>query len=193
MKRAACGLPLISEDFELMKENFRRKEVVDNQEAKKHHIILSEQMKLEAIQRPKAKSDMTITIAIAGVAVCAVLGFPAAYIFQFFQLFTMFVFDSLELFFSSGPHPEVWSESFNDSFFYASYSSRYLFCTSFMIMGFGWLDYDSEKESNMIEFGIRILGTILFAIIGLFNIQLLISAFIGPPFILFALLITSKR
>lgn len=193
MKRVACGLPLISDDFDLMKENFMRKEVVDAQEAQKPHIRLSEQMKLDAMKRPKPKEKMTILIAAAGIAGCAALGFPAAYVFQFFQIFAMFVFDTLELFLVSGPHPEAWSDSFNDSFFYASYQSRYLFWTSFMVMFFGWAFYDEDNESDLVGLVVRIIGTASFVIIALVNVQLLISALIGPMFIFFGLLLTAKR
>ena len=192
-KRSACGLPLISKDFELMKENFMRKEVVDNQVAQEQHIKLSGQMKLNAMQRPKHKDKMTIEIAAGGIVLCAILGFPAAYVFQLFQLFTMFVFDTLEVFIDSSPHPEAWSESFKDSFFYADFTSRYLFWTSFAIMFFGWTSYEEDNDSDTIGFCIRIVGTVLFIVIALVNINLLISVLVGPAFIFFGLLLTAKR
>ena len=196
-KRRVKGLPLTADDFDWMKENFRRKELVEKQrETEEYEISLSERMKREAENnRPPQfiKGDMTLQMALGGICACFVLGFPMAYIGQLFQLFTMFIFDMLGIFISSGPHSEVWSESYQDSFLYADFSSRYLYWTSLMIAALSWINYNPKYEAGKIERNLRIGGTLLFLIVTLMNFNLFISSIVGPLFLIVGLFITAKR
>jgi len=194
-KRRVEGLPLIANDFDLMKENFRKKELsAKRQESEEYEISLSECTKREANRPPQLiKCDMTLQMALSGIGVFIVLGFPMAYIGQLFQLFTMFIFDMLGVFMSSGPHPEVWSESYKDSFFYANFSSRYLYWTSLMIATWSWINYDPRYEAGEIERNLRIGGTGLFLIVALMNFNLFVSSIVGPLFLIVGLFITAKR
>lgn len=196
-KRRVKGLPLIADDFDWVRENFKRKELAEKQlEAEEYEISLSERMKREAENnRPpqSIKGDMTLQMVLGGVCACFVLGFPMAYIGQLLQMFTMFIFDMLGIFISSGPHSEVWSESYQDSFLYADFSSRYLYWTSLMIAAWSWINYNPRYEAGEVECNLRIGGTILFLIMALVNFNLFISSIVGPLFLIVGLFITAKR
>lgn len=191
-KRSVQGLPLLSEDFDMMRENFSKKEWVEKQPQTSHSEPL-EREALEHIQNEQEKPAMTLKAALIGIVVCVVLGFPMAYIGQLLQLFSMFVFDVLEILFTSGPRPEVWSETFKDSFFYAEFPNRYIYWTSLILAIWNWYGYDSKREAKGIELYLRVGSTALFAVVALLNIGLFISSVIGPLFILFGLFITAKR
>lgn len=196
-KRRVKGLPLIADDFDWVRENFKRKELAEKQrETEEYEISLSERMKREAENnRPPQfiKGDMTLQMALGGICACFVLGFPMAYIGQLFQLFTMFIFDMLGIFISSGPHSEVWSESYQDSFLYADFSSRYLYWTSLMIAAWSWINYNPRYEAGVVERNLRIGGTILFLTMALVNFNLFVSSIVGPLFLIVGLFITAKR
>lgn len=195
-RRRAQGLPLIANDFDLLRSNFKKKELAEQQWNNEREISLSERMKQEAISNypPQSfKRGRTSENVLGGVVVCLLLGFPVAYIGQLFQLFTMFIFDSLTLFFTSGPHPEVWSDSFHDSFFYADYTSRYLYWTAFMIAAWSWIDYHPNEKIDDIVKCLRIIGTGVFLIVSLLNINLFVGSILGPLLIIFGLFITAKR
>lgn len=204
-KRKVQGLPLIGDDFDLLKENFKRKELAEKSSREKttpkqmmdnHSQIDIErveeewQKKIQQLQYGRKKSDSYL---LGGVGVCLLLGIPVAYIGQLFQLFTMFVFDTITLFFSGGHHPEVWSESFNDSFYYAEFPNRYFYWTSLMIAAWSWIDYHPKRKSEGIELHLRIIGTGLFIIASLLNFNLFISSIFGPLFLIYGLAITAKR
>lgn len=189
-KRRVKGLPLLSEDFDLMKENFRKKELVEMPRWKRAKLN-----RVEPAQSvtPVSQPSMTISSALCGFAVCLMLGVPAAYVGQLLQLFTDFVFGILGVFFTSGPHPEVWSESFKDSFFYADFLNRYVYWASLILAIWSWDDFNPKFETKGLELYMRIGCTSLYVIIALLNFGLFISTIVGPLFIIFGLLLTAKR
>ena len=82
----------------------------------RHETKTSQQMKEEAMAKVVAgnakcygaNDSMDVAAILGGVVICAILGFPAAYIGQIFQLLSMFLCDTFRVFTASGPMPEIW-------------------------------------------------------------------------------------
>ena len=86
-KRRVKGLPLIADDFDWMKENFKKKGFAE--QSGKEQEQLSEQMKREVLQRqPSTKSGNDLMILLGGFAVILIIALPVAYLFPILTLFT---------------------------------------------------------------------------------------------------------
>ena len=200
MSRMASGLRPISGNFDLMRENFGKKELAERKKEQEERmaqseIYLSEQMKLEAMRRHSLQNlnNMTLEMALGGIGVCLLLGFPMAYFGQLFQIFTEFIFNMLGTFLESGPHPENLFESYGDNFFYADFANRYVYWVSLMVAVWSWSGYDSRFEAGKIDHFMRVVFTTVFLIVALTNFNLFISSILGPLFVIFGLLITARR
>lgn len=183
-KRSAKGLPLIVKNFDLMKENFRKKEFVEQE-----RII--EQVKIETSQHSlSSKSENDLKNLLNVVVVIFLVSFPAAYLFPILTIFTEFLFDSVVLFFGGGTSLNGLDEPIKDSFFYSEYWSRYIYCVSLMSVAWVWID-GLQKDDIMRT--IQIVVIIVFIFVALLNINLVIGTIFGPIFIIFGLFITAKR
>ena len=166
-----------------------------------HEIKTSQQMKDEAMAKVVAgnakcygvSDNMDVSTIFSGVAVCAILGFPAAYVGQIFQLLSMFLCDTFRVFTASNPMPEIWSESFRDSFFHAEFWNRYWYWTLLMAALFSWSNYNPSSKANETETTFRIVVSVAFVIVALMNFNLFISSIVGPIFLVFGLFVTAKR
>lgn len=187
-KRRVKGLPLIADDFDWMKENFKKKGFAE--QSGKEQEQLSEQMKREALQRqPSTKSGNDLMILLGGFAVILIIALPVAYLFPILTLFTEFLFDIIDLFSGNSTPLNGFEEPIKESFFYSEYWSRYLYCASLMSVVWVWVD-GLQKDNTMRV--VQMVMTGIFILVALFNINLVIGTVFGPIFIIFGLLITAK-
>ncbi len=188
MKRRVKGIPLISEDFDLMKENFRQKELVE----KTHPISAlsrSEQMKLEALERVKKEKHSNNTSdfesVLRNIGIAFLIGFPAAYLFQICQIITEFLFGVTDTFLGNYDYSLETNKAF-----YSSFWERYLYCVSLISMLSVWAEGKTSDENvKMLQYVV----TAFFIIMSVLCPNLFISIIIGPLFIVFGLLFTAKR
>lgn len=187
-KRRVKGLPLIADDFDRVKENFKKKGFAEQSE--KEQEQLSEQIKREALQRqPSTKSGNDLMILLGGFAVILIIALPVAYLFPILTLFTEFLFDTIDLFSGNSTPLNGFEEPIKESFFYSEYWSRYLYCASLMSVVWVWVD-GLQKDNTMRV--VQMVMTGIFILVALFNINLVIGTVFGPIFIIFGLLITAK-
>lgn len=183
-KRRVKGLPLIADDFDWMKESFRKKEFAERE-------LLTEKVKIETSQHSlTSKSENDLKNLLIVVVIIFLVSFPAAYLFPILTTFTEFLFDSVVLFFGDGTPLNGLDEPIKDSFFYSEYWSRYIYCASLMSVAWVWID---GPQKDYIMRAIQIVATIVFIFVTLLNINLVIGTIFGPIFIIFGLFITAKR
>ena len=174
IRREKCGLPLL--------------EVNDNDRKMGEMLAELREQPINHKKEPVLRDELLLIL--GGIVVSFVLAFPVAYLFPIITLFVEFIFEMIGVFLGTSEPFDNLAEPTSESFFYSDYWSRYFFCAGAMSTLWAFI---GTSIDNVIVHAIKAIMLIALIVYAIFNLNIVVGLILGPPLIIFGLLLTAKR